>query len=98
MKCLANRLTLTAILIAIGISTAQAQESAAAASGEWTISGNIDEAYDSDVLFSGTEGNGDWSTRLGGSLGRSWLLHRGDISLNGSATQLLYRTATSMNN
>jgi hypothetical protein len=63
----------------------------------WSFSVGVNQAFESDVQFAGTEGNGDWHRRLEARFGRSWKLHRGNVDLGGDANQILYTRASDMN-
>jgi len=63
----------------------------------WLFSLGASQSYESDVQFSGTTGNGDWSQRLDGRGGRRWTLRRGHIDAGGDVSQVFYRRANGLN-
>ena len=63
------------------------------AAPSWTYSLGVGESYESDVSFSGAEGNGDWARNLTGHLSHIWVLRRGNVEAGGDVTHNSYHEA-----
>jgi hypothetical protein len=77
--------------------TAQAPQEAPVRETPWSFGLSAHQSYESDVQFSGSQGNGDWLRRLDARAGRTWLLRRGGVDFGSDVSQLFYRSATQLN-